>query len=75
MSDKPKPKSKTQCLAKIQQKVNGFVKNPSVYKNVVRKGANRVRVVFTVNGKKIGEKDVNEKMIFIKFFCSPTQET
>ena len=25
--------------------------------------------------KKIGEKDVNEKMIFIKFFCSPTQET
>tara|TARA_R100000353_G_scaffold134540_1_gene95447 strand:- start:239 stop:451 length:213 start_codon:yes stop_codon:yes gene_type:complete len=25
--------------------------------------------------KKLGEKDVNEKMIFIKFFCSPTQET
>ena len=25
--------------------------------------------------EKIGAKDVNEKMIFIKFFCSPTQET
>jgi hypothetical protein len=25
--------------------------------------------------EKIGPKDVNEKKIFIKFFCSPTQET
>ena len=25
--------------------------------------------------KNFGEKDVNEKMIFIKFFCSPMQET
>ena len=25
--------------------------------------------------KKIGAEDVNKKMIFIKFFCSPTQET
>ena len=31
--------------------------NTTGYKNVVRKGANRVRVVFTVNGKKIGVKD------------------
>jgi hypothetical protein len=25
--------------------------------------------------EKIGPKDVNEKKIFIKFFCTPTQET
>jgi hypothetical protein len=25
--------------------------------------------------KKIGAEDVNKKMIFIKFFCSPVQET
>ena len=25
--------------------------------------------------EEIGPKDVNEKKIFIKFFCSPTQET
>ena len=25
--------------------------------------------------EKIGPKDVNEKKIFIKFFCSPTQES
>ena len=25
--------------------------------------------------KKIGPEDVNEKKIFIKFFCTPTQET
>jgi len=25
--------------------------------------------------KEIGEKDVNEKRIFIKFFCTPSQET
>ena len=25
--------------------------------------------------EKIGAVDVNEKRIFIKFFCSPTQET
>ena len=25
--------------------------------------------------KNIGPEDVNQKMIFIKFFCSPTRET
>ena len=58
MSDKPKPKSKTQCLAKIQQKVNGFVKNPSVYKNVVRKNYEKL-----MNSKDDDDQEAKQALI------------